>query len=75
MKEKIIEHGIHTLIPGHGKPIFDSQPEIIQRIDDDLEYLHQLAAGNEAALYRKEPIPPHQIPRHEANINFVETES
>lgn len=74
MKEKIIEHGIHTLVPGHGKPIFDSQKEILQRIDDDLEYLHQLAAGNKDARYRQKPIPPHLIPRHEGNIDFIEKE-
>lgn len=74
MKEKIIEHDIHTLIPGHGRPILDSQREILQRIEDDLDYLHQLTTGNKLARYRRQPIPPHLIERHEANIKFVEAE-
>lgn len=74
MKEKIIEHDIHTLIPGHGRPILDSQPEILQRIEDDLEYLHQLRSGNKLASYRQQPIPSHLIARHEGNIKFVEAE-
>lgn len=45
MKAKIIELGIHTLIPGHGKPIMDAQPEILERIEDDLAYLHGLRSG------------------------------
>ncbi|WKA50196.1 MBL fold metallo-hydrolase [Planococcus liqunii] len=74
MKEKIMEHAIHTLIPGHGRPILNSQPEILQRIEDDLAYLHQIMSGNQFATYRQQPIPPHLIPRHEGNIEFVEAE-
>jgi hydroxyacylglutathione hydrolase len=74
MKEKIIEHNIHTLIPGHGDAIFESQPEILKRIEDDLDYLHQITSGDKKARYRQQPIPPHLIPRHEANIDFIEAE-
>jgi hydroxyacylglutathione hydrolase len=74
MKENVIEHGIHTLIPGHGRPVFNSQPEILGRIEDDLEYLHQLAKGNQQASYRGQPIPSHLMARHEGNVKFVETE-
>ncbi|MGK7376387.1 MBL fold metallo-hydrolase [Planococcus sp. 1R117A] len=75
MKEKITEHHIHTLIPGHGRPIFNSQREILQRIEDDLAYLHQLTSGDKRAYYRRQPIPSHLISQHEANINFIETET
>lgn len=74
MKEKIIEHGIHTLVPGHGRAIVDSQAEILQRIGEDLEYLQGLLAGRTDALYRGQPIPEHLIARHEGNIEFVEKE-
>lgn len=75
MKEKVLEYGIHTLIPGHGRPVLDSQREILRRIEDDLGYLHQLRSGNQLAHYRGEPIPSHLISRHEGNIKFVEMEN
>lgn len=74
MKEKIIEHGIHTLVPGHGSAIVDSQAEILRRIEDDLEYLQGIMAGRKDALYRGQPIPPHLIARHEGNIDFIQKE-
>lgn len=52
MKEKIIEHGIHTLVPGHGRAIVDSQVEVLQRIEEDLEYLQGLLAGRQAGRMR-----------------------
>lgn len=75
MKEKVLEFGIHTLVPGHGLPVLDSHREILRRIEDDLEYFHQLRSGNQLARYRGEPIPIHLISRHEGNIKFVEMEN
>lgn len=74
IKEKVIEHGIHTLVPGHGQPIIESQPEILDRIETDLEYLHQIMSGNKGASYQQQPIPSHLVARHEANLAFVEAE-
>lgn len=74
MKEKVLEYGIHILVPGHGRPVLNSQKEILGRIEDDLDYLQQLRSGNQLARYRGEPIPAHLISRHEGNIEFVETE-
>jgi hydroxyacylglutathione hydrolase len=74
LKRKIMEHDIHTLIPGHGSPIFNSQQEIIERIEIDLDYLNQLKSDNKIGYYRQQPIPSHLMARHEANIKFVETE-
>ena len=75
MKAKIIEFGIHTLIPSHGKAIFDAQPEILKRIEDDLAYLHGLRSGEANASYRQQPIAAHLAPRHRANVEFVENET
>ena len=74
MKKKIKEYNIHTLIPGHGRPIVNSQLEIIKRIENDLDYLHQLKSGNKLGSYCQNPIPAHLYARHEANINFVAKE-
>lgn len=74
MKEKVIELGIHRLVPGHRRVIVDSQVEILQRIEGDLEYLQGLMSGRGDALYRGKPIPEHLIARHEANVEFVEKE-
>ncbi|MFD4820751.1 MBL fold metallo-hydrolase [Peribacillus butanolivorans] len=72
MKRKIKEYDIHSLIPGHGKPIFNSQLEIIERIETDLDYLYQLKSGNITGYYRQQPIPSHLKAYHEANIKLYE---
>lgn len=75
VRRKVAEYEIHTLVPGHGTPILQQQEKVFERIEEDLRYLHQLAAGKNQAFYAGKPIPHYLQAAHETNVELAKKEA
>lgn len=70
--ELVKKHAITTLVPGHGKTTADSK-EIRRRIEESMNYIHQLKAGIEQELFLKMRYPFYDGLKemHEANQALI----
>lgn len=78
--ERLREHGITHLVPGHG-PAATSRAEIERRVADDLDYLDRLfdavtrdPVAAESMAFRGKPIAGAQLDFHRTNIAIARRE-